>query len=314
MHHHDKELTLNQTPEEKPGNRVPFLTVFTPTYNRAYILPELYATLLIQSCGEFVWMIIDDGSDDGTESLVQKWVDEKKLEIIYRKQENGGKQRAHNTAVSFCATDCFLCVDSDDYLTGNAVELLKARWEKVRSNVKISGIVALKGYDEKTPMGSPLPKGIEYSSLTGLYQKHGFSGETALLFRTAYIRPYPYPVAEGEKFITESYLYLQLDQHYTMSILDEIINICGYQDDGYTKNIHKVFVRNPISYMRLKKLSMDLASSPKYRMLNAVNLLSAYFILRRKHRNFSWNALTLSAFIPGYLLFLLRFRKHLQNV
>ncbi len=302
---------MSQKSKQKTSSNTPFLTIFTPTYNRAYILPNLYRTLISQTSDEFIWMIIDDGSNDETEMLVQSWIDENKLEIIYYKQENGGKQRAHNTAVKLCTTECFLCVDSDDYLIDTAVEVLKYRWDEVRSDLHICGIIALKGYDEKTPMGSPLPKGIKESPLTSLYQQYGFTGETALMFRTDLIKDYPYPVAEGEKFITESYLYLQLDQHYTMAILDEIINICGYQDDGYTKNIYKVFVKNPISYMRLKKLSMDLASSPKYRFLNAINLLSAYFILHRKHRNFSWTPVTLGAFLPGYLLFLLRFKKHL---
>ena len=39
---------------------MPYFTVFTPTYNRAYILPRLYQSLREQTCKDFEWMIVDD--------------------------------------------------------------------------------------------------------------------------------------------------------------------------------------------------------------------------------------------------------------
>jgi len=98
------------------------ITVFTPTYNRAYILNRLYESLKKQSSKSFLWLIIDDGSTDNTEELVNAWIRENIIEIRYYKQENGGKQRAHNKAVELCDTELFICVDSDDYLTENAIE------------------------------------------------------------------------------------------------------------------------------------------------------------------------------------------------
>lgn len=291
----------------------PFLTIFTPTYNRAYILPQLYESLRRQDSSDFVWMIIDDGSSDETEHLVQKWIDEHLLSIVYHKQENGGKQRAHNKAVSLAVTECFLCVDSDDFLTDDAVRTLKQAWDMVRDHQRVSGVIAMKGYDANTPMSSALPKGIEFSPLTKLYQRYGFSGETVLMYRTALLKQYPYDVADGEKFISESYVYVQIDRLYTMYIVPKILNICGYQEDGYTKNIYKIIVRNPISYMRLKKMSMDLSSSPKYKMYSAINLLSAYFILKRRHKNFQWSIYTLLAYLPGYFLYRIRFSKQVKN-
>ena len=50
---------------------MPFFTIFTATYNRAYILPKLYHSLCEQSCQDFEWLIVDDGSRDDTESLVK---------------------------------------------------------------------------------------------------------------------------------------------------------------------------------------------------------------------------------------------------
>ena len=89
----------------------PTLCVFTPTYNRAYILPALYESLLAQTSTDFQWMIVDDGSTDDTESLVQGWIAEGRLSIDYVKQENGGKPRATNTGVARCRSELFFVVD-----------------------------------------------------------------------------------------------------------------------------------------------------------------------------------------------------------
>lgn len=292
----------------------PKLTIFTPTFDRAYILPTLFESLKRQTSKDFLWLVIDDGSTDDTEELIKTWQDSTLPFVIkYHKQENGGKQRAHNTAVELCETELFLCVDSDDFLIDKAVELILNTWNPFRNDPSISGIIALKGYDPSTPMGSNLPDHIKKTPLTELYQKHGFTGETALIFRTSILKNYSYDVVEGEKFITESYIYLQIDQKYSMMILDRIINICGYQDDGYTKNIFRIIYNNPRSYMRLKNLSMELATNPKHRFLNAVNLISAFFIIRRRDNYFSWNVLTILAIVPGYLLYLKRFHKYCKQ-
>ena len=58
------------------------LTVFTPTYNRAYILNQCYESLVRQSCKDFIWLIIDDGSTDNTKELVEEWMkNDNKFEI-----------------------------------------------------------------------------------------------------------------------------------------------------------------------------------------------------------------------------------------
>ena len=100
------------------------LTVFTPTYNRAYILPKCYESLTKQTCKEFVWVIIDDGSTDDTAELVKKWIEEDKIEIRYYYQDNKGMHGAHNKAYEVIDTELNVCIDSDDYMTDDAVEII----------------------------------------------------------------------------------------------------------------------------------------------------------------------------------------------
>ena len=48
-------------------------TVFTPTYNRAHTLPRVYESLKRQTCHDFEWLIVDDGSTDNTQEIIASW-------------------------------------------------------------------------------------------------------------------------------------------------------------------------------------------------------------------------------------------------
>ena len=100
------------------------LTVFTATYNRGYCLNLVYESLVRQTNSGFIWMIIDDGSSDGTVSLIQEWIKENKIEIQYLYQENQGMNSAHNNAYANIKTPWNVSIDSDDYMPDDAVELI----------------------------------------------------------------------------------------------------------------------------------------------------------------------------------------------
>ena len=67
------------------------ITVFTPTYNRAHLLPQLYQSLLQQKTKDFEWLVVDDGSRDNTKELINSFMAEGRVNIRYIYQENGGK-------------------------------------------------------------------------------------------------------------------------------------------------------------------------------------------------------------------------------
>lgn len=63
------------------------ITVFTPTYNRAYIINRLYESLQRQEIHNFEWLVVDDGSVDETEELFRTWMNnESKFPIRYYKK------------------------------------------------------------------------------------------------------------------------------------------------------------------------------------------------------------------------------------
>ena len=221
------------------------LTIFTPTYNRAYTLPRLYESLLKQETSLFKWLIVDDGSTDNTKELVDGWIREGKLEIKYMYQKNAGKMAAHNLAVKECDTELFLCCDSDDWMAENSIKTALDFWNAYQK--ELSGMVGPRD-NKKSETNSleTLPKNEKTDTLSGLYKK-GYFGETALFFKTSVIRQYPFPVIDGEKFIPEGYVYRQLDDKYELLIYPTYCMDCEYQTDGYTNNGLKLKIKNPKS-------------------------------------------------------------------
>ena len=225
------------------------LTIFTPTYNRAYILPKLYESLCKQTSMDFLWLIVDDGSTDNTKLLVDKWKANNKLDIQYYYQSNKGKMQAHNLGVENTNTELFLCVDSDDTLEMFSVETIVSFWNSIKKVDNICGIIGpRKMLNSKYDAQSLIPNNLHFSTMANLYRT-GFRGETAIVFITKILKQYKFPQIKDEKFIPEDYIYCQLDDRYVYAILRSYTIDCDYRDDGYTKNSAKIMVNNPKGFL-----------------------------------------------------------------
>lgn len=222
------------------------LIVFTPSYNRAHTLPNLYESLKRQTSKDFEWLIVDDGSVDNTRQLVETWITENIIPIRYEYQQNAGKMAAHNRGVELAETELFVCIDSDDFMSDDAVESIVNKWKSVRNNETLAGIIAYRSImqpDGEYRVVCKFPH-QGYDKLYMLYRK-GFRGDTTLVFRTEAIRPIPFPIFEGEKFIPETIMYDQLDLKYDWALLDKALTLCEYMPDGYTQNSKDLYNRNP---------------------------------------------------------------------
>lgn len=231
------------------------LTIFTPTYNRAYILPKLYASLCKEVCDDFEWIVVDDGSTDNTEELFREWIKENKIEIKYIKKENGGKMRAHNYAAKICESPLFFCIDSDDQITeGSAGEIIRY-YKEIESDNHICGLIAKRRHLNRV-CNQRFPNQSE-STLSGIYDK-GYEGETSIVFKTEILRQFPFLEIEGEKFSTEGYAYMQIDQQYVYKLIDEFWTDCMYQPDGYSMNGVDLYFTSPLGWREYYSLSYKL--------------------------------------------------------
>lgn len=221
------------------------LTVFTPIYNREELIDKLYESLVNQSCKEFVWLVVDDGSTDNIKCKIEKYAESSPFEIKYIYRENHGKHAAHNTAVAACCTELFFCVDSDDYLTEDAVEkILKVH--KNHRNENFLGYYFRKMDTCGNISGGDVNIATGKIGLREIYFKNRFSGELAIVLKTEFIKPYSFPVYDNEKFVSEKVFYNQLDSIAPMLFIDEVIYMFEYQQNGYTMNAERLMAKNPI--------------------------------------------------------------------
>lgn len=227
------------------------LTVFTPTYNRVDLLYRTYNSLTQQTCKDFEWLIVDDGSTDGTGKKVEEWIAEKKITIRYYYRENGGKMRAHNEGVALAKAPLFMCVDSDDYLTTDAVQSMLECFDRSENHLEkglcIGGVVSHKGKNAGELLGASDFPQVEYSTLYGLYLM-GFSGETTLMYRTELLKKYPFPEIDGEKYVPEDYVYDKIDAECVLAVLPKITTICEIVEKGYTDSVSRLKKDNPVAW------------------------------------------------------------------
>lgn len=286
------------------------ITVFTPTYNRGYILETLYVSLKKQTNQSFKWLIVDDGSTDNTEEIVRSWRNEGLIDLQYYKQVNAGKMAAHNKGVELCDTEFFLCIDSDDYLTNDAIETILGSIDSITSE-KFAGLIAYKGTSQDEPIGTSFPRGVTTHTLSGLYDS-GFKGDTTLVFKTNIIKKYPFPILRNEKFITEAYIYNQIDLRYIYHLIPKVLTICEYRSDGLTKNEIKLIFNNPGGWALHCCQNGDFAKTIIKRLKSYAWAIS--YKLMKKDSQFKLHPKHFASYVLsypfGFLLFLRRIVKY----
>lgn len=259
----------------------PLLTIFTPTFNRGYTLHKCYESLERQTCKDFIWLIIDDGSTDDTRLLVERWRTLGKIEINYHYQENQGMHGAHNTAYELINTELNVCIDSDDYMTGNAVEKIVQFWQQ-HGNEKYAGIIALDALKDGAIIGKRLPEDLVSTTLTDYYTKGG-KGDKKLIYRTDIVNQYPpYPIFKGEKYVGLNYKYIMIDQHYELLIMNEVVCIVEYMPDGSSLNMVHQYRRNPKGFAELRKVMMKYAPNYKSRFKDAIHYVSSSLLAENR--------------------------------
>ena len=228
------------------------ISVLTATYNRANLLSILYESILnnLNDNIDVEWLIMDDGSTDETKEVVEKFMEESKLEIKYFFQENQGKMQAINNLIKGAQGDLIIECDSDDYFTNNAFETIRNAYEK--NNMQNCYALCFLKYDQTGKnMGNNFKKSI--TKMFDLYFKEGENGEKALVFNSQIRKQYKYELEKGEKFVTEARMFHKMDEKYDIICINEPIMICEYQTQGYTKNIIKQFKENPYGYFNYFK-------------------------------------------------------------
>lgn len=225
------------------------ITIFTPTYNRAFCLTELYTSLINQTSNNFEWLIIDDGSTDNTNHLINEFVNHGKISVRYYFQSNGGKHRAINKGVQLALGELFFIVDSDDSLESSAIERVLFLYNTIKNDYSYAGVCGNRCDKNHLRIGGNLP----YQQLTcnslDFRVKYRIKGDMAEVFRTDILRQYPFPEYENEIFCTEALVFNRIAQNYNLLYFNENIYLCEYLEDGLSFNLDKIQKKAPIGMM-----------------------------------------------------------------
>lgn len=224
------------------------ITVFTPTYNRAHLLPHIYQSLKEQTFRDFEWLIVDDGSTDNTEQIVKEWFNDGLFKggIHYIRQHNGGKHRAINRGVNEAKGELFFIVDSDDSLPENSIETILNYWCEIRKDKSFGGVVGFIAHHDGNVIGHGYSFDILDCNTLDFRYKYGVCGDMAEVFRTDVLKEFPFLEIENEIFCPEALIWNRIATKYKLRHFNKIIYYRDYLDGGLTSKIVSLRMNNPI--------------------------------------------------------------------
>lgn len=290
------------------------ITVFTSTYNRAYTLERLYKSLQNQTFIDFEWVVIDDGSNDGTNLFFEKWLAEKNsFSIQYYQKENGGKHTAINLGLEKANGELFFTADSDDFLTEDALEKVNDWINSLPENEKFCGVAGNWGYNQNDTPNTIFVGEWRDANLLERYPEFSdmpVDGERAFVFFTEIHKRYKYPVYENENFMTEAVVWNRMGKDgYKMRVYNDIIYIYKFLPNGLTLSGSKIFIDNPKGYGLWLK---EKAQFCDYDFIMKLKMIYSYFISQKN--NLSKNEIAKNIGTSYYTILFLSFLYSLKRL
>lgn len=233
-----------------------YFTICIPTFNRGYIIEKTLKSLENQTFKDFEVLVVDDGSNDNTESIIENFKKETYLELHYIKKDNGGKHTALNSGIQLAKGKFFIILDSDDTLDNNALFYMKDKWENfVQEKEKFSGIIGKAANNKGEIIGEKFPKENFISSYIDFHFGSGFKvfkksyGDCCECIKTDVLKDYRYPTNKYTKFIPESLITDKIGLKYNLLCTNKILKYVEYLDDGITNNNSSFKNKNIVGFL-----------------------------------------------------------------
>ena len=244
------------------------ITVLTPTYNRKYIINKAYESLVRQTNKDFEWLVIDDGSVDETKKLIKKFINEKKISIRYIYKKNGGKHTALNVGIKEAKGDLILILDSDDYLSDDAIEIVYKYWKKYSKDKSLCGMTFLRKITNNIYKDKKFDECV--SNMIEFKYNNNNLADMCEVMRTDILREYPYPEFEGERFLSEVIVTGEISKKYNTAYIPIEIYYTEYLEDGLSRNWFKLVVNNPLGARANNIMFMSKEYKFRIRLKNCI--------------------------------------------
>ena len=279
------------------------LTIFTPTFNRAHTLPRLYESLVKQTDYDFEWLIVDDGSNDETEMVVNDF-SEKYFKIRYIKQNNGGKHVATNVGLKAAHGEIFTVLDSDDWFYPDAVEFFNTQFKKHKD---MKALITLDTYEDGTVIGEKLPN-FPKVNWVDLRYKYKVRHDKCYVFDTHAIRYMTFPQHGKSRHMPPSYQWFEFSELYECYLANKNTKFVEYQEDGISSKVKSNYFKSAENYCVYRKLAHKQLPSLKDRLINLmlfnVSWIDTKLSVKYRFRDLNLFIESILFLPPSFLLYL----------
>ena len=284
------------------------LTVLTPAYNRADKLENLFLSLLSQTDKDFDWLIVDDGSTDGTDKVVESFKDRADFQINYIYKQNGGKHTALNVGIAAISALLTFIVDSDDTLTEDAVQTVIDSQEKYKELQNICGFAFLRKFTDGKINGERFkPDGRVGTYIDVRINSGDIFADKAEVFYTEVLKEYPFPEIEGERFLGEDVVWIRMALKYSMVHINRAIYIGEYLEGGLTSGRRLNNIRSPRGCVLRAREFMRKQIKFKYRLKGTVQYIVYSKFAGQKYSNIIKESpkkfLTFLCYLPSLMIY-----------
>lgn len=263
------------------------VTVFTPIFNRAHLISRTYESLCHQTCFDFEWLLINDGSTDGTHDVIEKIISEHddRFPIHYIKKENEGLMCTINRALDEANGLLFCRLDSDDYATENLIESIVKYWPLIAHTDAVCALVFCSLKPPKIGGGilgyHPFNE-IVRCNFTRYRDKFGATGDRCEVMKTEVFRKFKFPRYEGEKFCPEGLIWNRIAKLYDALYIPEGVYVKDEEADSITAKIYDCLKKNCHGTSQYYyEILMNRALSFKYRWINSIKYYRFAFFAHR---------------------------------
>ena len=245
------------------------ITVLTPTYNRGEELKDLFASLQAQTCMNFRWLVVDDGSTDNTREVIAKLTEQAVFPVHYLYQTNGGKHTALNRGVPTIDTPLTFIVDSDDTVTPDGMEVIESYYNKYEADASI-GVFSFLRCSRQRGVILKMPQAECVGNYVEQRVKENRPGDMAEVFRTEALQAFPFPQFEGERFLSEDVVWIPMGLAYKSVFINRVIYCFDYLPGGLTRNDKKHKFASPLGSMLRGKVLMKRECGLKANVRGAI--------------------------------------------